>query len=127
MNSVFTSIFLLLSVASFGQDTIDVYVINSTNRLVAIDSDSYALIYRDLKTIKEIRSFHFETIADLEKFFGLCQKALDLDQGTITDEYNVSRNTISKNVVRINDKKGGYILLKYSTLDHLRKAFEKTK
>jgi hypothetical protein len=125
MKALLTTILLFLSIVCIGQDTTDVYVINSTNRLVAIDSDSYALIYRDLKSIKEIRSFHFESSADLEKFFELCQKALDLDQGTITDQYNVSRNTISKNVVRINDKKGGYILLKYSTLDHMRKAFEK--
>ena len=127
MKALFTTICLLLSISSFGQDTTDIYVINKTNRLVSIDSDSYSFIYRDLKSLKHIRSFHFDTKADLDKFFNLCQKALEQDQGTITDTYNVSRNKLSKNVVRVNDKDGGYVLIKYLTLEHMRKAVEGSK
>jgi sialic acid synthase SpsE len=125
MKALFTSLFLLVSVFGFSQDTTDIYVINKTNRLVAIQSDSYAFIYRDLKSLKQIRSFNFETKADLLTFFKLCQKALDKDQSTITSDYNVSRNRLSKNVVRIQDKKDGYVLLSYTTLDHMRSALER--
>lgn len=122
MKFLFTSIFFLVSIFCFSQDTTDIYVINKTNRLVSIQPDSYAFIYRDLKSLKQIRSFDFETKADLLKLFMLCQKALDKDQGTITSDYNVSRNKLSKNVVRIQDKKGSYVLLSYTTLDHMRNA-----
>lgn len=125
MKALFTTLFIFLFITCFGQDTTDIYVINKTNRLVAIDSDSYSFIYRDLKSVKEIRSFHFESKVELDKFFELCQKALDKDQGTVTSEYNVSRNKLSKNVVRVNNKIGGYVLIKYSTLDHMRKAVER--
>ena len=124
MKAIFTTLCLLISISSFGQDTTDIYVINTTNRLVALDSDSYSFLYRNLKSLKKMRFLHFESTEDVVKFFDLCQKALDLDQGTITSNYNVSRNTVSKNVVRVNDKDGGYFLLKYSTLEHMRKAFE---
>jgi len=124
MKALLTVLLLLVSLISYSQDTTDIYVINKTNRLVAIDSDSYSFIYRDLKSVKQIRSFHFKSMTELEKFFNLCQKALDKDQGTVTSEYNVSRNKLSKNVVRVNDKNGGYVLLKYSTLEHMRKAVE---
>lgn len=127
MKSLFTTICLLLSISSFGQDTTDIYVINKTNRLVSVGSESYSFIYRDLKSLKQIRSFHFESKKDLFKFFNLCQKALEKDQGTITDDYNVSRNKLSKNVVRVNDKNGGYVLIKYVTLEHMRKAVEGSK
>ena len=122
MKALFITLSLLCSVSVFGQDTADIYVINNTNRLVSVGADSYAFIYRDLKSLKQIRSFHFDSLDELEKFFDLCQKALDKDQGTITDAYNISRNKLSKNVVRINDKMGGYVLIKYSTLEHMRKA-----
>ena len=125
MKALFTTLCLLISISSFGQDTTDIYVINKTNRLVTIGSDSFSFIYRDLKSLKQIRSFHFDTDADLTKFFALCFKALEKDQGTITDNYNVSRNNLSKNVVRINNKVGGYVLLKYSTLEHMQKAMER--
>jgi hypothetical protein len=103
-------------------DTSDVYVINNTNRLVKVGGESYALIYRDLKSLKQIRSFHFDDSKELDRFFELCQKALEKDQGTVTANYNVSRNKLSKNVVRVNDKQGGYMLLKYSTLQHMKTA-----
>jgi hypothetical protein len=125
MKALFTTLCLLISLSSFGQDTTDIYVINKTNRLVAIGTDSFSFIYRDLKSLKQIRSFHFETEDDLTKFFSLCFKALEKDQGTITDKYNVSRNNLSKNVVRINNKVGGYVLLKYTTLEHMQKALER--
>lgn len=125
MKALFTTLCLLVSLFGFSQDTTDIYVINKTNRLVAIQPDSYAFIYRDLKSLKQIRSFNFETKADLLAFFKLCQKALDKDQGTITSDYNVSRNRLSKNVVRIQDKNDGYVLLSYSTLDHMRSALER--
>ena len=125
MKALFTALFLLTSGFGFGQDTTDIYVINKTNRLVAIQPDSYAFIYRDLKSLKQVRSIDFESDTDLLKFFKLCQKALDKDQGTVTAAYNVSRNRLSKNVVRIQDKDDGYVLLSYSTLDHMRKAFER--
>jgi hypothetical protein len=125
MKALFTTFCLLVSIFGFGQDTTDIYVINKTNRLVAMQTDSYAFIYRDLKSLKQIQSFDFETKADLLKFFKLCQKALDKDQTTITADYNVSRNRLSKNVVRIQNKEGGYVLLSYTTLDHMRSALER--
>jgi len=125
MKALFTTFCLLVSIFGFGQDTTDIYVINKTNRLVTIQTDSYAFIYRDLKSLKQIQSFDFETKADLLKFFKLCQKALDKDQATITADYNVSRNRLSKNVVRIQNKEGGYVLLSYTTLDHMRSALER--
>jgi hypothetical protein len=125
MKALSTTFCLLVSIFGFGQDTTDIYVINKTNRLLAIETDSYAFIYRDLKSLKQIQSFDFETKADLLKFFKLCQKALDKDQATITADYNVSRNRLSKNVVRIQNKEGGYVLLSYTTLDHMRSALER--
>lgn len=127
MKAFFTTLCLLFSITSFAQDTTDVYVINETNRLVALEADSYSFFYRNLKSLKETRTLHFESETELIKFFDLCQKALDKDQGTVTSSYNVSRNRLSKNVVRVNDKDGGYFLLKYTTLEHMRKAFEKDK
>lgn len=107
---------------SFSQDTSEVYVINKTNRLVSVNNTGYAFLYRDLKSLKEVRSFDFKNKHELLRFFELCQKALEQDQGTVTDNYNVSRNKLSKNVVRVNDKKGGYVLIKYATLQKMKTA-----
>ena len=127
MKLILSTLFVLVQLAAFSQDTTDIYVINKTNRLIKIDDAAYAFVYRDLKSLKEIRSFNFENKTALDKFFRLCQKALDVDQGTVTGHYNVSRNRLSKNVVRVNDKNGGYTLIKYTTLDHMRKALENSK
>ena len=127
MKALFTTLFLLVSVFGFSQDTTDIYVINKTNRLVALQSDSYAFIYRDLKSLKQIRSFNFDDKAGLLKFFRLCYKALDQDQGTVTSKYNVSRNRLNKNVVRVQDKNNGFVLISNSTLDNMREALKREK
>lgn len=125
MKSFVLFFIFFLAFNTYSQDTTDLYVINNTNRLVKLGEGEYAFIYRDLKSLKEIRSIDFDSNDAMSKFFDLCFKALEKDQGTVTEHYNVSRNKLSKNVVRVNDKQGGYFLLKYETLEHMKSAFSK--
>jgi len=109
-------------------DTIDIYVINNTNRFVALPAEAntkYAFFYRDLKSLRTINELKFQNVTEVTKFFDTCEKALETGQLYVTQGYNISRNRLSKNVVRLNNKEGGYTLLKYATLEHMRKAFDK--
>lgn len=109
-------------------DTADIYVINSTTRFVALPDEGntkYSFFYRDLKYLKTIRELKFQSAEDANKFFDTCEKALETDKTFITHGYNVSRNRLSKNVLRLNNKEGGYYLLKYDSLEKMRKAFNK--
>lgn len=128
---------LFISVLSFGQakdslavasaDTVELYVINKTNKFVGLPdegSGKYSFFYRDLKYIKEIRELKFNSKEEVTKFFETCEKAMNTDKTYITQGYNVSRNKLSKNVLRLNNKDGGYYLLKEATLDNMKKAFE---
>lgn len=110
-------------------DTTDLYVISNSSRFVELSGQGkskYAFYYRDLKYVKEIRELKFYSVDEAIKFFNICQKALDTDKTYITKGYNISRNRISKNVLRLNNKDGGYTLMKRSTYEHIRDAFERT-
>jgi hypothetical protein len=107
-------------------DTVDLYVINNTNRLIAIEKNgasSFAFEYRDLKFLRTMRVLEFKNAEQLEKFFGICDKALATDKTYITQGYNISRNRLNKNVIRLNNKQEGYTLLKRETLEFMKSEF----
>jgi hypothetical protein len=126
----FTLFLFVLSTTVFGQsDTTDLYVINKTNRFVAIQADgkkTYSFFYRDLKFLRETKEFSFKKVEDAVLFFDRCEKSLETDKTLVTEFYNVSRNKLNKNVVRVNNKEGGYVMIKYDTLTKMRRAFEKS-
>lgn len=138
MKNYISLLLILLTFGAFAQesdslklnaaDTTEIYVINSTTRFVALPNEGntkYSFFYRDLKYIKTIRELKFQSAEDVNKFFDICEKALETDKTYITSGYNVSRNRLSKNVLRLNNKDGGYYLLKYDSLEKMRKAFNK--
>lgn len=119
---------LLLSGFTYAQDTTDIYVINNTNRFVAIDHEgntSYAIVYRDLRSIKEMHTIHFENKANAHVFFEHCMIALEQDKIVENKRYSINRNALSKNVIRVEDEDEGYFMLKYSTVERMRTAFER--
>jgi hypothetical protein len=130
---LFTFIVLIFSChCTIAQDSPDttlttIYQVTVNNRLTTVESNggmTYAFYYRDLKHISEIRSIEFKKPKDVSRFFELCYAALDEDKTTITQYYNVSRNRISKYVVRINDKNEGYFLLTEKDLRLMENAFD---
>lgn len=109
-------------------DTVDLYVINNTTRFIALPdegSTKYAFFYRDLKYLKTVRELKFQSAEDVQKFFNTCDKALETDKTFVTQGYNVSRNRLSKNVLRLNNKDGGYYLLKFNSLEKMKSTFKK--
>ena len=123
---------ILLVIVAFNSsaqsDTTKVYVINKTNELVQIksgESTSYSFFYRDLKHVKEIRQLQFSNKAKLIEFFEKAEKVLETDSGIITSEYNLYRNKLSKNVLRVQNKVGGYVLLSRETLEDMRSELNK--
>lgn len=138
MKNILTLILVVFSFGAFAQendtpklnsaDTTEIYVINSTTRFVALPNEGntkYSFFYRDLKFLKIIRELKFQNSEEVNKFFDTCEKALETDKTFITQGYNVMRNKLSKNVLRLNNKDGGYFLLKYDSLEKMRKAFNK--
>lgn len=125
---------ILLSIAflSFNAlsqaDTTKIYVINKTNEFVQIKSDGYtkySFFYRDLKFMKETRELVFSNKAKVIEFFDKAEKVLATDSGIITADYNLYRNKLNKNVLRIQNKEGGYVLLSRETLETMRSELEK--
>lgn len=123
---------ILLVIVAFNtsaqSDTTKVYVINKTNELVQIksgESTSYSFFYRDLKHVKEIRQLQFSNKAKLIEFFEKAEKVLAKNSGIITSEYNLYRNKLSKNVLRVQNKVGGYVLLSRETLEDMRSELNK--
>lgn len=138
MKTFVTILFLCVISASYAQtdstatvsdtlisDTSDIYVINKTNRFVAVDSD-FAVVFRDLKSLKEIHSVHFSTTKEVEQFFATCFRVLEKDVNIVGPLYSISRNKLSKNVVRIEDQQGGYFFLSYDTVEKMQAAFYRT-
>ena len=111
-------------------DTIDLYVINSSTRFISLPDEGntkYSFFYRDLKYLKIIRELKFQSGSDVERFFSTCDKALETDKTFITQGYNVSRNRLGKNILRLNNKEGGYFLLKSASLEKMKSTFQKSK
>lgn len=106
-------------------DTVNVYVINSTNRLIKVN-DSYALIYRDLRSIREIDTIRFSSAKELDKFFETSFKSLEKGIAITGQNYHVSRNVISKNIVRVENMKDAYFLLTYDTVEKMQTAFHRS-
>ena len=129
MERILLSLFLVISSFSFAQDTTDVYVINSTNRLIRIangSSNTYAIEYRNLKKLKETVSINFGKKEAVYKFFDTCEKVLNTDTRIIGENYNVNRNKVDKNTVKVDNKfEGAYFLVKRETLDNMRSAMDK--
>lgn len=124
MKNFIALLFVLSSVLSYAQDTTEIYVINKTNRFTKI-GDSYSFFYRDMKYVKEIRELKFDSKDDALAFFEKAYKVLDTDVDLITKGYNLMRNNLSKNVLKLRNKDGGYFLIKRSSLDHMKEAVEK--
>ena len=61
----------------------------------------------------------------MTEFFDKAEKVLATDSGIITADYNLYRNKLSKNVLRIQNKVGGYVLLSRETLETMRSEFNK--
>lgn len=128
------ALFTLLGTSSFAQedssvvihDTLDIYVINSTNRLMHID-DGFALEFRDLKTLKEIHSINFSTEQEVDKFFETCFRVLEKDVTVVGELYSINRNKLSKNIVRIHNKEEAYFMLSYDTIEKMQKAYNRLK
>jgi hypothetical protein len=121
--------FLFFSFTSFAQDTTNIYVISNTNRLARIDLDgksTYILEFRNLKKLNETAVITFGKKDGVFKFFDTCEKVLNTDVKVVGEHYNVVRNKVDKNTVRV-DTKGvtAYLLLKRETLDNMRSAMEK--
>ena len=124
MRLTLTTIILFVAIFSFSQDTTDVYVINKTNKLAQI-GDAYSFFYRDLKYVKEIRELKFESKEDMLSFFEKGYKVLDKDISLVARGYSLMRNKMSKNVLKIRNKDGGYVLIKRSTIDNMKEAVER--
>ena len=122
---------LLLSLGSFcfSQDTTDVYVLSSSNRLIQIKKDAqicYSLEYRNLKKLNETVSIDFGKKENVYKFFETCEHVLNTDTRVVGERYNIGRNKIDKNTVKVDNKKGGaYCLIKRETLENMRSAMDK--
>ena len=114
----------LLPFAGQSQDTTNLYVINNTNRLTQI-GDSYSFFYRDLKNVKIIRELKFATKVELDEFFEKAYSVLDTDVALITQGYNLMRNKMNKNVLKIRNKELGYVYIKRGTLDNMKTAANK--
>ena len=132
MRTFLLAAFLLLGFQNFAQtdtvivskDTVNVYVISSTNRLIEIEGD-YAIEYRDLKNLKNGRFLNFDSAKDLEKFFDSCFRSLEKGTEIASVNYTLSRNKISKNVVRVQGKEKSYFMLSYETLEKMKTAYER--
>jgi len=109
-------------------DTTKIYVINKTNEFVQIESGgytTYSFFYRDLKFVKETRELVFKNKEKVNEFFDKAEKVLATDSGIIGSDYNLYRNKLSKNVLRLQNKEGGYVLLSRETLETMRAEFNK--
>jgi hypothetical protein len=109
-------------------DTTKIYVINNTNEFVEIKGGgytTYSFFYRDLKFLKETRELKFTNKTKVTEFFDKAEKVLATDSGIITADYNLYRNKLSKNVLRLQNKDGGYVLLSRETLETMRSEFNK--
>lgn len=118
-----------LTFTTFSQnDTTKIYVINKTNEFVQIKSGgytTYSFFYRDLKFVKETRELVFKNKDKVNEFFDKAEKVLATDSGIITADYNLYRNKLSKNVLRLQNKVGGYVLLSRETLETMKTEFNK--
>ena len=126
----FALIFLsTLVFTAFSQnDTTKIYVINNTNKFVQIKGGgytTYSFFYRDLKYVKETRELVFKNKDKVNEFFDKAEKVLATDRGIITADYNLYRNKLIKNVLRLQNKVGGYVLLSRETLETMRSEFNK--
>lgn len=110
-------------------DTVDIFVLSKNSRFAELKWDGkskYIFSYRDLKYIKEIRELVLDDADEAIKFFNTCQKALDTDKTYITHGYNVMRNRVSKNYLRLQNKDGGYTQISRDTFDDMKEAFMRT-
>lgn len=109
-------------------DTTEIYVINNTNRLVQItqgEAVKYSFFYRDLKFVKTIRELEFDNKEEVEKFFEQAIKVLDTDTGVMGAKYNLSRNQMSKNTLKLRNKEDGYTMINRDTLENMMDAFNR--
>jgi hypothetical protein len=139
MKTIFLFLFILVGFTSFSQedstivvsdsvvsfDTTNVYVINTTNRLIKVNN-SYALIYRDLRSLRDIDTIRFNSAKELDKFFETSFKSLEQGVSITGQNYRVSRNVISKNVIRVENMHDAYFLLTYDTVQKMQTAFHRS-
>ena len=129
MKQLIVIILSALSFSSFSQnDTTKIYVINKTNEFVQIKGGgytTYSFFYRALKFVKETRELVFKNKDKVNEFFDKAEKVLATDSGIITADYNLYRNKLSKNVLRLQNKVGGYVLISRETLETMRSEFNK--
>lgn len=134
MKSIFVALFMLVGFTSFSQedsttivnDTLDIYVINSTNRLIHTNT-SFAIEYRDLKSLRDVRTIRFASEKEVDRFFANCFRAMEADVNIVSEHYTVNRNKLNKNLVRVHEKDGAYFLMSYDTVQKMQTAFERLK
>ncbi|GAB5417094.1 MAG: hypothetical protein Crog4KO_19600 [Crocinitomicaceae bacterium] len=106
------------------EDTTDIYVINSTNRIMQV-GDNFSIEFRDLKSLKELHYIRLDNQAEVQKFFNTCYKVLDKNVEIVGQKYTIKRNIVSKSVVRISHHDGAYFMLSYDTIEKMEKAFNR--
>lgn len=132
MKSVFLAAFLILSGISFAQsdstvvtqDTVDIYVINNTNRLIQTE-DHFTLEFRDLKSLKELHYIELDSDAEVHTFFQTCYRVFDKNIELVGQKYTVKRNILSKNFIRVSHHDEAYFMLSYDTVEKMEKAFQR--
>lgn len=129
MKHLLFALFLVVSGFTFAQDTTNVYVINNTNRLIRISQSNgpstYVIEYRNLKKLNDTASVYLGRKEDVYKFFNTCEKVLNTDTRIIGEHYNVNRNKVDKNTVKVDNKmEGAYFLVKRETLENMKSAMD---
>lgn len=135
MKQLITAIILLFGFQSFAQedslsvanDTTEVYVINNKNRVIKVGDDAYAFEFRDMTSINDIHTLHFESGAEFEKFLSTCFRSLEQGVTVVGEKYAINRNRLSKNLIRIDNKHDAYFMLSYDTVEKIQTAFNRTK
>ena len=123
-NLLYILAFTIIPFIGQSQDTVVVYAVSNTNRLVQIN-DSYSYFYRDLKYVKQIRELKFESKGELEIFFEKAFKVLDTDISLFAQGYTLVRAKMNKNSLKVRNKDNGYFIVKRETLENMQNASNK--
>ena len=135
MKQLITAIFLLVGFQIIAQedslsvhiDTSEVYVINNTNRVIKIGDNAYAFEFRDVTSINDVHTLHFDSADEFEKFLSTCYRSLEQGVTVVGEKYAINRNRLSKKLIRIDNKDDAYFMLSYDTVEKIETAYERIK
>ena len=87
---------------------------------------TFVLEFRDMKSLKDGHRIELGNQSDVQRFFRTCYQVLDQDVELLGTKYNVHRNALSKNVIRVTSSEDdAYLFLRYDTTEKMEKAFER--